>query len=1176
LVKRTKTGSGDVSVKSWRYEPKAKIPAQSYYLWVKGDYFSLIADASIAQAISSNNGVALRYGAENTGQIIDAVGWSNFDNVLFEGTVFPGNPPPNQSLGRRWIGGEYQDSDNNAEDFELQPPTPKNQNRSFSPAKLEVSPEVLEFSIDSFSKYLSITNLGEKSLNWQAAIRYVTPPVDGWLSIFPDSGQLSASETKKAEVSQYLASFPEGEYQAKIIVDAGQIEGSPKKIEVLLKAADDTPPRVSFNPFSSIQREPIFTLSWQGEDMIPVTPIRDGVSFVSPSGIDGFLLVYTSTSVLDGVAAGLNGLQYFDFNLNQWKAWLEDKILFVRDTFLKLLGKDRWTYFFQIKAQDKAGNVTENWVSDPPISTKIELLPQLKISSLNFNFLAREGGINPREQTLTIENAGLGDLSWHITPSMDGIRWFSLSQESGELSAQESSDLRIYVETANLVEGSYETAFTLEGIDIEQKPVLGSPKLISVNLTVLPQVLSPKIASPDSDVEFYISDDVDATTSGVQIWVKGIADPLDYVFDENSTSSLVQTQADKDGNWQIKVTLKEGQNVFSFKARAEDELEGESSSTSLVAYLKMPILKVSPDQFNFRANEGKENPEDQFLTIKNLGDGNLKWYATGTADWLLLESASGTVSADSSTTIKLSVDISGLEIGIYGGILTIEAPDAKNSPTEILVTLNLQDTTPPIANAGEDRTVELNESLTFNGSASTDNVGIVSYKWDIDNSNGLDWEDPDLTGENPTLESEYSTSGIYIVTLQVSDGAGNLATDSLVVTVVEPQPTLSKISAGFLFSSAEARNNGRKIARDSNGNLYVTYSKDGKIFLAISTDQGRDWNEILVTPAEETLEQKDPSIVIDSKDNLHFVWQGKIENNPYWQIRYSKYEGSTFELIDTLTPNPNRNQILPVISVDSKDTVWIAWVNDEMIRCPPNVNDVWCDYPEIHLLSLRENWQEPEGVVGGNDNYWITSLSMAIDSQDRIHLAWLGASGAYNYAINYRQGPNPWSQVRKITTGEAPGQPVSIAIDSSGNAHIVWSSIGGYSDPNRAFRYSYLRYTNSKIWDSTTPIELVVDDRHPIDSPSIAIDASDRIGIVWKGVKDWQEKIFQIEGKEEVWQQAKILFSGEGGEKSPNLLWSFHPTISGIKTNRPKSGYALIYYLGQDLNFYSSSDLTWE
>jgi len=138
LVKRTKTSAKDYTIKSWSKEPNAKIPAKGYYLWTNKDYTALSnVETSTSQTIAPNNGVALRLGQENTGRIIDAVGWGDFDNLLFEGNSFPENPGPNQKLERKKIAGLYQDTNNNANDFELTPPSQSFQEKSQSESKVE-------------------------------------------------------------------------------------------------------------------------------------------------------------------------------------------------------------------------------------------------------------------------------------------------------------------------------------------------------------------------------------------------------------------------------------------------------------------------------------------------------------------------------------------------------------------------------------------------------------------------------------------------------------------------------------------------------------------------------------------------------------------------------------------------------------------------------------------------------------------------------------------------------------------------------------------------------------------------------------------------------------------------------------------------------------------------------
>ncbi len=118
LVKRTKTGTSDTSIKSWTAD--TIIPANSYYLWANSGYteISVTPDVTTSATISNDNGVAIRFGAEDTGTIVDAVGWGEAANAFVEGAVFATNPGANQSIHRK-TGSGYVDTGNNANDFEL-------------------------------------------------------------------------------------------------------------------------------------------------------------------------------------------------------------------------------------------------------------------------------------------------------------------------------------------------------------------------------------------------------------------------------------------------------------------------------------------------------------------------------------------------------------------------------------------------------------------------------------------------------------------------------------------------------------------------------------------------------------------------------------------------------------------------------------------------------------------------------------------------------------------------------------------------------------------------------------------------------------------------------------------------------------------------------------------------
>ena len=104
--------------------------------------------------------------------------------------------------------------------------------------------------------------------------------------------------------------------------------------------------------------------------------------------------------------------------------------------------------------------------------------------------------------------------------------------------------------------------------------------------------------------------------------------------------------------------------------------------------------------------------------------------------------------------------------------------DFRDSNNPIKTCEILKDATPPLADAGSDLTVAEDTLVTFDGSGSSDNVGITNYTWAF-----MEVTPQTLTGINPTYA--FSTPGTYTVTLKVTDAAGNYATDIITITVLD-------------------------------------------------------------------------------------------------------------------------------------------------------------------------------------------------------------------------------------------------------------------------------------------------------------------------------------------------------------------------------------------------------
>jgi len=120
--------------------------------------------------------------------------------------------------------------------------------------------------------------------------------------------------------------------------------------------------------------------------------------------------------------------------------------------------------------------------------------------------------------------------------------------------------------------------------------------------------------------------------------------------------------------------------------------------------------------------------------------------------------------------------------GVYVVNLTVADAvghyDVDDVQIAVLLNAGLVDVTNPIADAGLNQTVYEDLLMAFDGSGSTDNVGIVSYNWTFMEGDTL----RTLTGVNPNYV--FVNPGEYKVTLNVTDAAGYWATDTVAISVL--------------------------------------------------------------------------------------------------------------------------------------------------------------------------------------------------------------------------------------------------------------------------------------------------------------------------------------------------------------------------------------------------------
>lgn len=161
-------------------------------------------------------------------------------------------------------------------------------------------------------------------------------------------------------------------------------------------------------------------------------------------------------------------------------------------------------------------------------------------------------------------------------------------------------------------------------------------------------------------------------------------------------------------------------------------------------------------------NEGMW-PETVSLTV----------YANETA--IITDSIS--LSRQTYQTFVYNWDTEGMPPGAYEITVTVTPVTGERETgdnTQTYGIIRVQDTEPPNASAGEDQTISVEEQVTFDATASTDNDEIEIYSWDYGDG---------ATGTGPTTTHKYSRQGAYTVTLTTKDRSGNTDTDSVTITV---------------------------------------------------------------------------------------------------------------------------------------------------------------------------------------------------------------------------------------------------------------------------------------------------------------------------------------------------------------------------------------------------------
>jgi len=167
-----------------------------------------------------------------------------------------------------------------------------------------------------------------------------------------------------------------------------------------------------------------------------------------------------------------------------------------------------------------------------------------------------------------------------------------------------------------------------------------------------------------------------------------------------------------------------------------------------------PLVNAGPDQ---TVNEDTRVTFDGSRSWDNIGITSYTWTFTD-------------VTPQTLTGINPTYNFTNPSVYV----VVLNVTDAAGNYATDNVTITVLDVTKPVADAGGDQTVDVNTEVSLDAGGSSDNVGITSYEWDFGDG---------ARGTGKTTKHAYATPGVYTVTLNVTDAAGNSATDTATITV---------------------------------------------------------------------------------------------------------------------------------------------------------------------------------------------------------------------------------------------------------------------------------------------------------------------------------------------------------------------------------------------------------
>ena len=310
-------------------------------------------------------------------------------------------------------------------------------------------------------------------------------------------------------------------------------------------------------------------------------------------------------------------------------------------------------YEFVSWSGDLSGNATPVNITmdgDKSVTANFEEESKICVSPLSLPLTAAPN--TTVTATYTITNCGGGTLNWdssNVTYDPNGnMTWLSQNITSGSLTANASDTVLVTVNTTGLGVGTYNAFITITGSTFVLPIILDVIPTGTYNLTIL-------------------------STSGGNVSINGVT-PSSY---PNTTVWNASEEVTLCALADVGYSFVNWSGDLSGNATSVNiTMDGDKSVTANFEEEHLPEICVDPGSLPLTV--APNTTVTATYTITNCGGGTLNWDSSnvtyvpnGNMSWLSQNITSGSLTANASDTVLVTVNTTGLEEGTYRAFITI-------------------------------------------------------------------------------------------------------------------------------------------------------------------------------------------------------------------------------------------------------------------------------------------------------------------------------------------------------------------------------------------------------------------------------------------------------------------------------------------------------------------------